>query len=183
MSRGGKQKWECIPANASINLRSAAKMLEPYVSEVRASFLRAGLDKIASCRVEVSEKAHDGGRHFAACRTDGCLLMISPHMVHLPEATAMGIIAHEFGHAADFLYPGRWSPSKSGMVLTPAGRTSNDGVPTRILKEWRCRNDDVVERAADSIAETVLGVKIGYAGPCLLQTIGSGQRPRPQGLR
>lgn len=105
-------------------------------------------------------------------------------MIGLPHATCLGIIAHEFGHAADYLYPGAFCVTSGGKVLGAlAGPTSKQVVPNARYRYWLERDYDAVERTADKVAETVLGVKIGYAGPCMLETINGGVRPRPKGLR
>ena len=134
--------------------------------------------------VRVDPSAGDGGRHFAACRTDGELIILSPTMVHLPSDTAMGIILHEFGHAADFAYPARIAFDKRGRVhVLDVSKRGGSVDLARWETEWETRSDDSVERDADRIAEGVSGVKIGYAGPCQLLTVGRGKRPRPAGLR
>jgi hypothetical protein len=165
-------------------LRRAAMLLDPFIDEVRRGYLAFGLGKIERVKVKISEEARDGLRHFAMCRTDGGLIVLSPDVIGLPVATAQGIIAHEFGHAADYLYPGAFQRAAFGKaVFHEYGQRSNDGVPQGVADRWRARTDDEIELDADAIAETVLKVKIGYAGPCMLETIGAGVRPRPPGLR
>lgn len=151
---------------------------------MRAQYVDAGLDKVKRTKVIVTPDARDDGRHFAYCRTDGGLIGLAPEMIGLPAATCLGIIAHEFGHAADYLYPGAFCVTSSGKVLGAlAGPTSKQVVPNARYRHWLERNYDAVERTADKVAETVLGVRIGYAGPCMLETVNAGKRPRPKGLR
>ncbi len=165
-------------------LRQAHALLKPYVEAIRATYIERGLVKVGATRWRVTPEAHDGGRHFAMCRTDGTEIQLAPEMILLPTATARGIIAHEFGHAADYLYPAQFLPGPGGRLYpVRAGQRSNDGVPAARYNAWVRRNYDEIERTADGIAEGVLGERIGYAGPCQLETLGAGVRPRPRGLR
>ncbi len=151
---------------------------------MRRRYVGQGLDKIKRTKVVVTTQARDDGRHFAFCRTDGGLIGLAPEMIALPPATCLGIIAHEFGHAVDYLYPGAFCVASNGRVLGGlAGARSNQSVPNARYRLWLARDYDAVERTADAVAEKVLGVKIGYAGPCMLETINAGVRPRPPGLR
>lgn len=166
----------------------AEAMLAPFIEEVATKFAQAGLSRLDGLTIRVSARDGGEGRHFGACRTDGRLILFRPALAGLPQATILGIVAHELGHAADFLYPGRFVLAANGRrVLVDDGPrgvpTGERPIPTSWLEDWERRDDDAVERAADQIAETVLGVPIGYAGPCLLQTLGAGIRPRPDGLR
>lgn len=173
-----------------IDLKRAGVILEPFVEDIRDAYIEFGLTKVNGTRVIVSEEAREGKRHFAACRTDGAKILLAPDLIRLPTATAVGIIAHEFGHAADYLYPAAFEPGfLGGMTFRQYGMRSNDGVPRGIAARWNARDDYAIETAADGIAELVLTkregrkVIIGYNGPCLLETIGAGVRPRPRGLR
>jgi hypothetical protein len=173
-----------------VDIRRAGTVLEPFIEDVRDAYLAFGLKNIARTRVVVTERAREGKRHFAACRTDGSQILLSPDLIRLPVATAVGIIAHEFGHAADYLYPAAFERKfLGGATFRQYGLRSNDGVPRGVADRWRSRDDDEVEMSADAIAETVLSasekrpIRIGYAGPCFLETIGAGIRPRPRGLR
>lgn len=168
----------------SDDIRAAEVTLAPVIDAVRATFLEAGFDEVARTVVRVDVKAGDGGRHFAACRTDGELILLSPNLIHLAEATVAGIILHEFGHAADFLYPAQigFDALKNPVFLDHSKRGGREDT-RRWLADWEGRDDDEVERMADRIAEAASGLRIGYAGPCLLQTVGAGVRPRPRGLR
>lgn len=169
---------------SSADFRAAAAVLELYIETARDVFLAAGFDRLAATKVRVDAAAGDGGRHFAACRTDGELILLSPEMVSLPQDTAMGIMLHEFGHAADFSYPAQISFGRGGAArVVDVGRRGGSVDIDAWLRDWEDRDDDEIERCADRIAEGVAGVKIGYAGPCQLQSVGRGKRPRPPGLR
>lgn len=160
------------------------------MEDIRRHYLIAGLDKVKATRWRVTPEARDHGRHFAFCRVDGLEIGFAPELVLLPFDTARGIIAHEFGHAADYLYPAQFLPGPGGSLhAVRVGTRSNDGVPPERYNQWRRRDYDAIERTADAVAETVLTkatgapVKIGYAGPCQLETLNAGVRPRPRGLR
>jgi hypothetical protein len=183
----------------------ALSILEPYVHEVVDAFREIGADRITGLRVEITTEAGDDGRHFAACSTDGDLIIFSPDIVALPPATILALVAHEFGHAADFLYPAQWVQTRGGLRLldmpdNPYVQDEYGKVrkkagarrppPERLLpvtgemvRDWKERDEDEVELMADALAEEALGEVIGYRGPCMLQTVGSGVRPRPKGLR
>jgi hypothetical protein len=95
----------------------------------------------------------------------------------------MAIIAHELGHACDFLYPGHFA--MQGDDEPAAMRDPTSMKPKhwhRWLKDWEKRSDDLVELTADAIAHRVMGVRYGYQGPCLIQSF-SASKLRPQGLR
>jgi hypothetical protein len=172
---------------------------------------RDGLVKKGSCRARksrliVSDDAHDTRRHFAMTHTESLAIVCAPVMVDLPEPTLVGILAHEFGHVIDFGYPGSFSWPRFGpgqavwigqsprdkanawrAVYGKHGATSrnehDDVLPCgNWMRAWEDRSDDEVEWAADAICFYVTGKRVGYAGPCLLQRIGSG-KPRPRGLR
>jgi hypothetical protein len=170
--------------DGDVMVRAAAAVLEPYVEIAYGAFIDHGLTRLKGMTILISEEAHDGGRHFAACETTGRLIILSPQMANLPHETAAGIISHELGHAADFSYPAQWAKDSNGdAVLIDVSRRGGEVLTPEWIREWRDRSSDDVERAADQIAETVLGVRIGYAGSCMLQTIDKGVMPRPRGLR
>lgn len=178
----------CLRRPADVSDEAALEILTPSIEKVVRKFEDAGLDRISGIAVDVSADEGGRGRNFAACRTDGRLLVLSPDLIHLQQATVEGILAHEFGHAADFCYPACIGFDKrGGLVLiddSPKGVTAGQPpIPKAWLHEWDARSDDTVESFADKIAEAVTGWRIGYAGPCLLQTVGKGLRPRPKGLR
>jgi len=208
----------CVAAREGfqrISERDAARILSPFVQEAVAAFTRLGAGKVEGVEVKVSPDAGTDGRHFGACSEEGDLILLSPEMAHLPPATIRGIIFHEYGHAADFLYPAAWVNTREGLRLLDQGQSPYawiqqqrrpDGsmppaqfrlregaqrplpahmqpVQPNMLEDWRRRSSYVVETDADRLAEAALGMRIGYAGPCLLQTVGEGVRPRPAGLR
>lgn len=169
-----------------------ASIIQPHFDEVRntfADFVPDGDDrpmaKLRKVKFVVDPEIHNTPRHFAATRDDGLLMLFAPQIVDLPAETLVAILMHEFGHAADFSYPARW--------ITPGERAGGKGdwIPSsgEELKEfrqwkkiWQTRSRDQVEWAADSISYRVTGLKLGYAGDCLLQSF-LGGKPRPKGLR
>jgi hypothetical protein len=110
------------------------------------------------------------------------VLIVAPEMADLPSETVLAILAHELGHAVDFLYPGEFALGKDRKVM----RRDLDGVDDqqrqRWVRGWQKRDDDAVEFTADGIAELVYGIPIGYCGPCKIQCFDRGQA-RPAGLR
>jgi hypothetical protein len=179
-------------------LEVAASILQPHFDAVRdvfaahvvdlshARLLRADstrLSKAGKVRFVIDPSAHDTARHFAATRDDGLQMYFAPEFVDLPVETVTAILAHEFGHACDFLYPGHWlmpahGPGKAQWIGPPgASREAH-----KWLKLWRARPRDQVEWAADGIAQAVTGKSLGYSGDCMLQTFRGGV-PRPKGLR
>lgn len=173
---------------AEISDEAALAVLTPVIEHVAELYAEAGLDRLSGLEIVVSAEEGGEGRNFAACREDGLLIVLSPDLIQLQEETTVAIIAHEFGHACDFLYPAQWvRDRKGGMFLAdtskrgvPAGEAP---LPAEWVRDWRGRDSDTVERTADGIAESVTGFRIGYGGPCLLQTVKGGVRPRPAGLR
>ncbi len=168
--------------------RVADAMMAPFIEEIADLFAQAGLLRLDGITFRASWAEGGEGRNFAACRTDGRLIVFSPRMIYLPQNTILGILAHELGHAADFLYPARFVSDKQGRAVllddTKKGVTAHEKpIPDQWIRDWKNRTRDQEERMADVIAETVLGVRIGYTGDCLLQTLGEGIMPRPPGLR
>jgi len=154
----------------------ARLILEPYFEELQEKFIDAGLERISETRLRCNSDMHDTPRHFAGCLEDGKHIYAAPELIEMPEATVMGILAHELGHAADFLYPGEFVLRGNEVV--------HMGPPDRHrLQGWRKRDEDTVEVVADLIAGQVLGTNIGYRGPCHLQSLGVGGCSRPKGLR
>jgi hypothetical protein len=151
---------------------------------MQEAFVEAGLGEIRRVKLEVSSRMHDSVRHFAGTRDDGSVIILSPQMVELPENTVAAIIAHEFGHATDFLYPGEFvlGPERVAVRRPRTNGLENDERWHTWLRDWEKRDDDVVEFVADAIAERVTGRRIGYTGPCKLQAFDMG-KARPLGLR
>ena len=159
----------------------ALVVLEPYFISVQERFVAQGLERCARTRLWCAEWIHDTERHFAACSDDGLNIYAAPELADLPDNTVLAILAHEFGHSADFLYPAQFVRGRQGTTRRNFEAVSDKQVRAW-MKGWRGRDDDAVEFAADHIAEYVLGVPIGYTGPCMLQCFNRGTA-RPAGLR
>lgn len=158
-------------------------MLLEEAEEVRAIFIAFGFRRLRRTKVSVTRRGFDwdeGGRHVASTRADGLDMRLSPDLERLERPSRLAILAHEWGHAADFLYPGKWL---------------RDGTEEASLARWRSRTRDEIERAADQIAEAATGRPIWYGGPRTVQTFAPRSvpcppyafcepiRPRPHGLR
>jgi len=196
-----------------VDLDWAAAILEPHFDAVRdtfASFRPSAdakpLDKLRRVKFVISEEMHDTRRHFAATRTDGLLMMYAPQIVDLSLESLVAIVGHEFGHAADMLYPGSWTwPLGSADASLwigeePAGKATawrlafgreraksqserdNDAPAANWMCAWEDRSGDSVEWAADGICEAVTGKRPKYCGDCLIQSFSCGIG-RPSGLR
>lgn len=164
-------------------------VIEPYFDAVRERFLAHGLRRAEKVKLDV-EDLHSG-RNYAATRDDGVLILVSPELCDLDEDQVVGILAHEFGHATDFLYPARFQlcsgelmdwPSPSWSQKARQAEQDDRGAYNRMV-QWEKRGHDITERTADAIASLVFGRPVQYAGPCLLQSFERGQAPRPIGLR
>jgi hypothetical protein len=174
-----------------------ATVLAPYFNGARDTYVAFSpepgmtLEKLAKTQFVVDAKNHNSGRHFASTRDDGMLMVFAPQLVQLPVETLIAILAHEFGHAADFAYPAHWLTRGQ-----PDDRAKWIGDPseTKQARKWRRlwydQNDhsgrdgnrDRIEWRADAIAFTVTGNRLGYCGDCLLQCFNGGIE-RPPGLR
>lgn len=157
-------------------------VLEPYFEVVRAEYRAYGLIKVKRPQLFVAPEMHDSPRHYGACRDDGSAILLAPELAEMSESIVLAIIAHEFGHATDFLYPGEFVLGDGGPA---ARRVEKDEEPkqwSKWLKAWHKRSGDVVELTADAIAERVMGVPYGYQGPCNLQSFDA-LKARPMGLR
>lgn len=174
---------ECADTTTSVTPAEALLILEPYFLVMQEVFVGAGFDAAKRVQLYVAPSMHDSVRHFAGTRDDGTVIMLAPEMVELPENTVAAIIAHEFGHATDFLYPGEFALGPERVAMR-RNRSEFDGDEhwVKWVKEWQKRDDDVVEFVADAIAEQVTGRRIGYVGPCKLQAFDRG-KARPMGLR
>ena len=188
-------------------------VLQPHFDAVRDEFCRftpdgasGPLKRLKKTRFLIDERARDTSRHFAGTSEDGRLMIFAPEIVELSIENLVAIVAHEFGHAADFLYPGAWSwPRSSSGPVVWVGEASEDKASawravfgkarakSRIASDdvapaanwmsaWTRRSSDQVEWAADGITERVTGVRPLYCGPCLIQCWKGGIE-RPAGLR
>lgn len=191
----------------------AYSIIEGHFDAVRDTFVEyrpdgghQDLRRLKRTRFVIDPAIHNSDRHFAATRDDGLLMMFAPGLAHLQVETLTAIVAHEFGHAADHLYPGAfaWPRAAAGptawvgesSALKALAWRSVFGKPDRRsrieqddaepaanwMTAWERRTRDQVEWAADAIAQMVTGISIGYCGPCVLQCFSGGQ-PRPKGLR
>jgi len=172
-----------LDTETDLTTEQALAILEPYFLVVRERFVEAGY-ALGRIRLKCRSWMHDSPRHFAGCLEDGSEIVVAPELAELGYDTVCAIFAHELGHATDFTYPARFilQPDRHVRTVPPP----DDDVAAarhwrRWLSEWKRRDEDTVELTADGIAETVMGVPIGYRGPCLLQAFGG--RPRPLGLR
>jgi hypothetical protein len=171
----------CADLTTDLNLEEALHVLEPFFEEIRERFVGAGLERSKGTRFYVAPWVHDAPRHFAACSETGREIVAAPEMAELSADIVVAILAHEFGHASDFLYPGEFVLTNEGMRR----RQRSEGDDTqwvRWMHAWENRENDVVERTADAVAEWVIGSPIGYVGPCQLECFCRGEA-RPQGLR
>lgn len=176
--------------NAALSHESTALVIKPYFDAARDVFssceIEPGftLSRLAKVKFIVDPKIHNKPRHFAATMDDGLLMMFAPQFVELPVETLVAIITHEFGHAADFVYPARWYTPSNGP--SKASWIESGGVDTRAFrlwtKLWEDRGRDQVEWAADGIAQAVTGKHLVYGGDCMLQRFSQGVE-RPKGLR
>lgn len=182
----------CLPKNAPDLTEAQMKAtLRDAAEHIRRIYIERGADKVKATKVRVEDWIRDKPRHFAACKTDGRLIVLASELALLPPKTMGAIIAHEFGHATDFFYPGSFMLDPRGeLVVRPQGMRSNQSLPRGVMERWDIRDPDSVEKTADRIAERIMGVKIGYCGPCNLQTMLMGttdesgcKYPRPIGLR
>ena len=95
-------------------LELAAAALEPYWRAVQDTYVECEvepgyrLERLRRPRVGVGAGVHDSGRHYARCYDSGLLIEIAPECVDLPLEYFLPIVSHEFGHAADYAYPGCW---------------------------------------------------------------------------
>ncbi len=172
----------CQELSTDVDIEEAHAILEPYFEAVRERFLDADLQKVAKTRLVVRSWVHDSPRHFGACREDATEIVLAPEIVELGQDIVVGIIAHEFGHATDFAYPGEFWLGRNGIERRGIADAGSETQWVRWRKAWGERDEDVVERVADAVASSVMGAPIGYLGPCLLQSFAGGI-PRPAGLR
>lgn len=177
-----------------------------FVEELEKRVL-TGRSKLRRTELIVTEEAHDKPRHFAGTNETGSVVIAAPQMADLPDNVILAIFAHELGHAADFAYPASWTwpRARAGEVAyvgsdaesravawrqtfgkahrTSSTRFDHERPAINWTRAWEERSPDEVEWAADGIAFWVTGRRIGYEGPCMLQSLRSSARPRPKGLR
>ncbi len=200
----------------------AASVLQPHFDAVRDEFAAfcpvpgRRLSRLDKVRFLIDEQAREGpslgeeclgGRHFAGTSDTGLRMIFAPEIVQLPFETLVAVLAHEFGHSADFAYPGAWAWPRveageavwvgedndgkalawrafHGKVEARSVRGGDDTAPSiNWMKAWQARDDDQIEWAADGIAFAVTGKRIGYAGACMLQSFDERAMSRPRGLR
>ena len=171
-----------LAAPPPLSVEDAYVVLEPYFEVIREDYLDYGLKKCRRTRLFVAPGFHDTPRHFGACKDDGSAILIAPELADAPDAVVLAILAHEFGHATDFLYPGEFVLGDGGPAARRPKKEIDDKQWSKWLKAWHTRDDDVVELTADAIAERVMGVPYGYQGPCMIQSFDA-VRARPMGLR
>lgn len=165
-----------------LTLEEAFVVLEPYYEAVLEDYKKHGLTKCKRTRLFVAPHMHDTARHFAACKDDGSAILLAPELSNMSEPIILAIIAHELGHASDFLYPGEFVLGRDRECVRRVKEDHDDKQWSRWLKAWHKRSGDVVEITADAIAERVMGAPYGYQGPCLLQSFDA-SLARPMGLR
>lgn len=170
----------CDSLTTDLSLDEALAVLEPFFDVIRERFLAHGFTRLKSTTLYVASWAHDTPRHFAACSEDGRSIIVAPEMAELPVEMASAIMSHEFGHATDFLYPGEFTGGEA--VVRRSRDEVSDKTWIKMQRTWESRDDDQIERTADGIAVAVMGIPIGYVGPCQLQCFNRGTA-RPQGLR
>ena len=188
----------CPELVTTVTEEEAFAILEPWFLVARDIFVdgleRLGFSSkpIRKVHFVIDSGVRDAPRHFAGCLTSGLVIYAAPELVELSEGFVGGILLHEFGHAADFLYPARFRLRNEMAEALAEYRCASDrpsGKEAKSLKavkavreQWERRDTDTIEVSADKIAELVTGKQIGYRGPCLLQHVGGGP-PRPRGLR
>lgn len=164
----------------------AAAVLEPHFAAVRDVF--AGfepapgvtLTKLRKTYLVIDPNLHATPQRFAACRDDAALIKLAPEAMELEHDQLVAILCHEFGHAADFAYPGDWVMlERDEPAVWVGGR--EDRYTRRWRRLWHERNDDQVEWSADAIAWAVIGKPVRYCGPCMIQCFAG--ISRPPGLR
>lgn len=172
-------------ADESIDEQVAFAVLEPHFDAVRDHYAEyepepgQPLSKVRRTRLVVDETIRDRPRRYAGCRDDGLLVVFAPQAVRLPLEQLVAMMAHELGHAADFLYPARWLSRRGETAVWVPEDAPKQG---KIRRLWSERTDDQIEWSADSIAYAVTGRSIQYCGCRLLQCFDGGIE-RPEGLR
>lgn len=118
-----------------------ATILAPYFEGTRSTFASfvpapgsAPLSRLARTRFRVSDEVADTSRHYAGTTEDGLWIVLAPSIIDLGPESASAIIAHEFGHAADFLYPADFLPPSRG---SGRARWLGDEPDSKELRAWR----------------------------------------------
>lgn len=183
---------ECRFIRSELSCDETLAVLDPFFQAAREVFIAyemrwRGSSRVRKVRMECAPSVHDTARHFAGATEDGRKILVTPELAELPEPTVVAILAHEFGHVMDFAYPSSFTLRLDELSIRdsqpPASEDKRAVQGTMAaMRYWRDRDPDVVERTADAIAEEVTGSRIGYTGPCMLQTLDAGV-PRPAGLR
>jgi len=173
-----------------ISVEEAEAVIDVYFTVAKEVFVKGGATRVKKVVLEIARWVHDSPRHYAATEETGRRIVAAPEFAELPEPTLAAILAHEFGHAVDFLYPGEFAVMDDGELvrMPPTPKTLIDKKAEQAmiarLRAWSERDKDTVERTADAIAEHFTGRPIGYMGPCELQSFErGGVRPRRLGLR
>ncbi len=178
----------CVLTEPSLSDEEAYFVLEPFFRETQALFVEHGLTRCKQVRFELDSEAHDTPRHFAGCAEDGSHIIAAPQLADRSIDEVAAVLAHEFGHACDFLYPARFLVADGelvqrwGTAWNARAAITDERAAYNQRMQWERRDPGEVERAADLIAQHVTGRVIRYGGPCMLQTYGAGAAPRPAGL-
>lgn len=186
----------CRRPAPSLDCEAARAVVEAYFAAAQERFEdyeRRNLGASTLSRVqlmcapwrELHEQEGFTERNFAATSEDGLLVVAAPELAQLPPDTVEAIMAHELGHALDFLHPARYVLVRDELLLYPNPVDDDrevDRARLNRMRQWINRDSDVVEATADEIAAVVMGREIRYAGPCYLQSFETGTR-RPAGLR
>lgn len=174
---------------SSVDEPTARAILEPYFLAAKDEYLEFCVannlgSSIKNTRLAISQSVRDSDRHFAAATTDGRLIVASPELVECPEDTVAAMMAHEFGHIVDHLYPGRFLVVDEELVFLTDNPEDPRSPQVRVarMRQWENRTDHEIELTADLIAKQVLSHEIRYYGPCMLQSFGRGVK-RPRDLR
>lgn len=174
----------------TVSKEEAFYVMEPYFVAARSLFVEycatLGLDdQVKKTRLECSSDVRDSERHFAGTTLDGKKVVVAPEMAELPEDTVAAIMAHEFGHVVDHLYPAQFVCVEEQLMFVGDVDVSEPrGIQAKMarMRQWEKRPYHEIELLADLIAEQATGSRIGYCGKCLLQGLNRGI-PRPKNLR
>jgi len=166
----------------------AALTLEPYYDAVRDKFAEyepepgKRLIRVDKIVYVVEPAVHDSPRHFGACSEDGRLILFAPEIIDLEDEEALALIAHELGHACDFLYPAQWVTTGDPDAKATWIGKRDDKQARKWFSLWSSRSRHQVEVSADSIARTILNKPIRYCGDCDVQCF-RGTKKRSEEIR